>query len=352
MSIGNIYAPPQSTPSLWDRRRVLLYDPGDIPAAGNTTLRLTTPAAALYVERVQRVCTISAGPSQSVELGRFYPGMRKTIVFPTPIDEIYIEWPSATDELQMVPRPGLSTSQSSFDIYDTPVLDLWLSSVPIYQDESYDPRRVIALVQPYHRWRDDDQMAAPGTGRALLRGGYGDSWLAVFRRATQPYRLSVNHVGGDRIAGATLWHDANSVLTAQLRRVEVQIVSFSAVAEVVIDLAVLTQTRPTGGGVISAVNTFGQSGSETECRFTPSGGITEPGLIYATILTNTGITGAANTANPPLIAPWLTLYDDSVPDAMAPPELRAGVARGWAIMTQSDVANTIRYIARVWFTEM
>lgn len=335
----NIYGPPQTSESLWDARRVNLFNELGNPAgAGTQTVRFSNNFQTLYIERVERLCHIFVGAGRKFDLGEFFYGTRKTITLPSPVDELVVEWGDANDVNNVVPIP-FGTSPGSQQFTD-PILDIWTSSKVIYFEEAYNPNTVLQSTMDFTLWDSSFTIADRGSSRALL----STSYAVVFRRSTRPYRLSLAHVGNDRLQAATIWHgsdEATGSRTVRLRRIEVLPYEMTAVGDVVIDLVFIV-SEPSGGVALTETPLVGGV-AESVSRVQPSTPGVESGLISSVALRSGASFFDARG--------WITLYDDTFPDAMHPPQLTRNVAGGFAVITDSDVAQSVRLFVRAWFTE-
>lgn len=341
MSGVNIYNPDITHKNLWDRYRVNLFvDQANASDAGNQTIRTTNQFQTVYIERCERLCHVWAGTGKQFDLGEFYYGMRKTINLPTAVDELFIEWADQSLNQNIVVIPFGTAPQVG--LFPLPIIDLWTSSSVVYFEESYDPRSVLTATRDYTVWDPSYSAADPGSSRALLFTTYA----AVFRRSTRPYRMSNLHVGNDRQMIAAFWRAAaapNLSRIVRLRRVEIQLYETTAVGDVVIDLMRIS-TEPTGGALFTPeLMVPGVIAPETDCRVMPTAGGAEVGRPLSTIALRSGV----QFYDPN----WITLYDDTFPDATHPPQLTRNQVGGWAVITDSDVAQSVRLFVRAWFTE-
>lgn len=338
----NIYGPPQAREHVWDRHRVNLFinesNPG---SAGNRTIRTTNSFSTIYIERCERLCHVWAGIGKQFDLGEFYYGVRKSINIPTAVNELFIEWEDAALNENIVPMPfGVTSGSTQFSL---PIIDLWTSSTVVYFEESYDPRSVLTATRDFTVWDPSYTIGDPGSSKALL----STSYAFVCRRNTRPYRISVAHLGNDRKLLATFWRPADLPgfsRIVRLRRIEIQPYEFTGVGDVVFDLVPIN-TEPTGGIAVVAENMVTAIvNPKTECRVAPSAGGAESGFPISSVAVRSSAAFFDSRG-------WISLYDDTFTDAMHPPQLTRDVVSGWAVVSDSDVAQSVRCFVRAWFTE-
>lgn len=388
-------------PQLWEVRTTDLYDAATPYASGSAVERTPLPITGMYVNRVERECTLYIGSGRRYKIAVLNPGMRMSIAMPSNVNEYELVWTGTN-----------SPSNIAYDATLQPSCEIWTSSQQIFYSESFNPGpRFASLYQPlqhsanpalivyeempysatsvlsfpmltssqqgsdpsyyaqgnqmgpsvfaeivaaqglYSKYRAVDLTLNPG----MMRSNASYSYAIPFRRAATPRQWSVALLAAATRDVATLYLPAGSTRYMRLHRIEVQILSASAATDIEVVL-VQTSTIPTGGTSAAsqqlARSWTGAAGStstaQTLGRLTPTGGSTY-GNIYSGFAMSVGITGAASVINPPPIAQMMSLYEDSFPDSVSPLELTAD--SGLCVRIESTNAATITGYCRAIFTE-
>lgn len=342
-----IYTPASAAqPNTLIRRQLPLFKTANPTGEGTSTERFPTLMRTIFIERVERQCSIYVGTGKQYFLGDFSLGQRQVFHIPTGVDEVTVEWIDFAEILNRIPIP------EPYEQPDPPFLTVWVSDGIVDYNSFPDDGQSAKVVRPQTVWTNDDRQMTEGTRRALSPNRYG----LVVQNDAQPHRIAtVFAAAGVTLVGA-LWLPDTANVLLKLHKLDVTISSTSAAAVIMFTLRALTgdDTNWNAGHILSGFlgTNFVDSSAQWNTTFNPGNPPTPLGQEISAIMYRLGITGAGTTDTPPLALPWQTLYDDSVPDGLGPGEISPqGGVRGFGLYLDSDNPTTITWIARMFFSE-
>lgn len=189
------------------------------------------------------------------------------------------------------------------------------------------------------------------------------TYRAVYRLAARPYALSNVFGGAGRKQFATIHHAATAKKWVRLRHVWVALESASAAGIIMADLIRLTDAAAATGNpaITPGKSIASDDAAESTCLALPTTPGTEGTEPIATTEWNAGITAAGATTNPLPDLVWrdlLELIGMGNPIGMSDyeaerrqPQIRPGVAEGWAVTFDASAALTAKGYVSIEFSE-
>lgn len=393
INYGTIYGAGNAQPSLWEARRTNLFtDASAVYLPGEAVERTPIPIDTMFINRVDRTCSIYVGAGKRTLIGEFTPRTKMVIQMPSNVTEYTVVW-EGTD------FPAFADSEQ----VGTPILEIWLSSSPIFHAASYDPGpRLSDAYQPnapnYNRTTvtiSDVPLASPtvaaipflndsrpgsfggftGAGNFTYRlipsdmagavgivskydandnEAYPGTARAGFRTYSATTAAQSSATFSTRRAIFSLWNPASD-RTVRLRSLDLQIIGQNAATPITFVLERMT-TESTGGATITSVQhaetlNFPASASTLTARNAPTATGTSGGA-YSTVGINNGVTGAVSAVNPPPIATVIPVYRDDYPDGVMPIELPRFLNSGVALTATPGANVTLTYVWSATWTEV
>lgn len=393
INYGTIYGAGNSQPSLWEARRTNLFtDASAVYLPGEAVERTPIPIDTMFINRVDRTCSIYVGAGKRTLIGEFYPHTKMVIQMPSNVTEYTVVW-EGTDFAAFADSEQVGT----------PILEIWLSSSPIFHAASYDPGpRISDAYQPnapnYNRTTiviADVPLASPtvaaipflndsrpgnfggftGAGNFTYRliptdmagavgivskydandnEAYPGTARAGFRTYSATTAAQYSATFSGRRALFSLWNNASD-RTARLRSLDLQIIRQSAATPITFTLEKMS-SESTGGASITAQQhaetlNWPVSASALVTRNAPTALGASSGA-YSTVGINNGITGAVSVINPAPIPTIINVYRDDYPDGVMPIELSRFLSSGVALIATPGANVTLTYVWSATWTEV
>jgi hypothetical protein len=199
------------------------------------------------------------------------------------------------------------------------------------------------------------EVVGVNSGPVLIQGVRKGTYGASFDTGTGPLLFAIGAAATKQYA--TIYHGAGATKTVRIQSITFQLHAASAATVLVIKIVRLSATTApaTGNPTINGVATNPAISITPEATLlalpTTPGSVT--GAPLSTRVYNIGVTGAANTLNPPspmeVISLWPPLNAHTLD--ITDPIIRPGNAEGWAVSIVSSNASTVQAAVQMVFTE-